>query len=622
MADSYSSAACLFRFDSFELDRRVLELRQNGIKIKLEGQPLRILALLVERPGELVAREELRKELWPGNTIVDFEHSINAAMKRLREALGDSAEAPRFIETLPRRGYRFLQPVNAAAALSSRLSAMNAANARRRFVGIEDDEARIALAVLPLKNLSGDAGQEYYGDGISEALITELGKIARFRLLSFQSVSRYRQTPKPLPEIAQELGVEALLEGSVVRSGDRVRITAKLFQAAPEQQLLSETYEFHARDILAVQAEVARDVARRTQVRLTAQEQARLAVSSRVDPQAYEAYLLGRAYSSKSVPEGLFKAREYYEKAIATDPTYATAYAGLAELYAAFPCQLMRVPKDARSKSRQSAEKALSLDPSLAGAYAALARVAQQEWDWPAAEHGYQRAIEVNPSYPAAEIGYAMFLYAMERFDDAVTQARRAQQLDPASALVNTWAGAAYFYAGLVDEAEATWQVALELDPKYAHTSLALARTQVMRGRHADAIAVLDRALAHASEDAELIGARAHALACIGRRMDALSVVAELEGRHASGEIMPPFGRIWAYAGLRDYDRAFAHLEEAYEERRDRMVWLKVDPLLAPLHNDPRFCDLVSRMNFPQSKISTQLSDSQNSGSVPEFSRR
>jgi len=596
--------ARVFRFEDFELDLRTLELRKKEQKVKLEGQPLRILALLVERPGELVTREELRTELWPRNTIVDFEHSINAAMKRLREALGDCAERPRFVETLPRRGYRFLQPVKTAPMPSSamrmpRLFAMTPADIRARFAAIDDQAVSIALAVLPLKNLSGDAGQDYYADGVSEALITELGKIASFRVLSFQSVSRYRHTAKPLPEIACELGVDALLEGSVLRSGQRVRITAKLFEMTPEHQLLSETYEFDAPDILAVQAAVARDVAGRTRVQLSAQEEARLAVARRVDPRAYEAYLLARAYSSKAAPGGLSNAKDYYERAIAIDAMYASAYAGLAELYAAFPCQLVRVPREARSMSRQLAEKALTLDHSLAGAHAALARVAQQEWDWLVAERGYQRATEVNPSYSAAWIGYAMLLYAMERFEDAVAKARRAQQLDPASALVNTWAGAAYFFAGLSGEAFATWQLALELDPKYGHASLALARSEVSRGRHSEAISVLDKALAHAPSDAELLGARAHALARIGRRAEALKVVAELEERHARGEIMPPFGRIWAYAGLGDNDRAFGHLQRAYEEGRDRMVWLKVDPLLAPLRADSRFQNLLQRMHIP-----------------------
>ena len=618
MAESYIPAAHLFRFESFELDLRALELRKNGLKIKLEGQPLRMLALLIERPGELVTREELRKQLWPGNTIVDFEHSINAAMKRLREALGDSAETPRFIETLPRRGYRFLRPVNPVpgpvplpswtrryrwqasllglGALLFGLVALNAFGLREHLVGPGNGRANVALAVLPLKNLSGDSSQDYYADGISEALITELGKIGRLQVLSFQSVSRYRQTPKPLPEIARELRVDAVLEGSMVRSGDRVRITAKLFQAVPERQLLSESYEFDARDVLTVQAEVARDVATRARVSLTSQEQARLARSRRVDPEAYQAYLLGRAYFSQSVAAAPLRAKEYYEKAIAKDPTYAPAYAGLAELYAG---QQWALPLGVRPQARQLAEKALALDDSLAEAHAALARVAQQEWDWPAAERAYRRAIEVNPSYAVARIWYAMYLYALERFDEAVVQAKHAQRLDPASSVVNTWAGSAYFYAGQVDQAMATWQRALELDPMYPHASLALATGYVKRGMYDQSIAVLEKALTYTPKEAFLLGALAHAYARAGRREEALKLVAELARREARAEILPPFAMIWAYAGLEEREEAFARLEKAHDERRGRIVWLKIDPRLAPLHNDPRFHDLVRRMNMP-----------------------
>jgi len=478
VAESHIPLTRVLRFENFELDLHALELSKNGSKLKLEGQPLRILRLLVEKPGQLVTREDLRKQLWPGNTIVDFEHSINAAMKRLREAIADSADTPRFIETLPRRGYRFLQPVTPVSPISppsSRrryrwqsallavgillvgLVSFNAPALLERLSEATNGHGNVALGVLPLKNLSGDTGDDYYADGMTEALITELGKIGRLQVLSFQTMSHYRQTTKQLAEIARELRVDALVEGSIVRSGNRVRITAKLFQAAPERQLLSESYEFDARDVLAVQAEVARDVATRTRVRLTTQEQARLASARRIDPEAYEAYLLARAYSSRT--GGGLKAEEYYKTAIARDPTYAPAYAGLAELYAAGNLMYeFRVPKATRARGRQLAEKALALDASLVEAHTALARMAQQDWDWPGAERAYRRATEVNPSYALARIWYAMYLYAMERFDEAVVQARRAQQLDPASALVNTWAGTAYSFTGREDEAVASWQ--------------------------------------------------------------------------------------------------------------------------------------------------------------------
>jgi TolB-like protein/Tfp pilus assembly protein PilF len=570
VADSNDAAAHLFRFDTFEFDQLVLELRSGGVKVKLEGQPLRILGMLVERPGELVTRDDLRKQLWPASTIVDFEHSINAAMKRLREALGDSAETPRFIETLPRRGYRFKPTVKSAG--------------------------EHAVAVLPLKNLSGDASQDYYADGISEALITELGKIGRLQVLSFQSMSRYRQTQKPLPEIARELGVDVLLEGSIVRAGDRVRITAKLFQVAPERQLLSESYEFEARDILAVQAEVARDVATRTRISLTPQEQARLANARRVDPEAYEAYLLARAYFFNFGPETPEKAKAYYEKCIAKDPSYAPAYAGLAELYAG---RLWAFPIAARAQARQLAEKALALDDSLAEAHAALSRHWFQEWDWAGAERAHRRAIDANPSYALARVWYAAYLFCMERFDEAVVQAERAQRLDPVSSYVNSLAGKAFFLAGHVDKARATWQRVIDLDPMNSLTSRYVAESYLKERNYDRTIDILERQLIYTPKEIWVLGAQAHSYARAGRREEALRLTRDLVRREASGEVQAPLPTIWAYAGLQEYDEAFARLERAAAARRERIPWLKVDPWLEPLRADSRFQELVRQMNFP-----------------------
>ena len=614
MADSNYPAAHLFRFESFELDRRALELRRDGAKIKLEGQPLQILGMLVERPGQLVTREDLRNQLWPGNTIVDFEHSINAAMKRLREALGDSAETPRFIETLPRRGYRFRGTVEsvgahtvprarrygwpagllALAVLAIGLLAANVFGLRERFAG--PGPTSVALAVLPLKNLSGDPNHDYYADGISEALITELGKIGRLQVLSFQSVSRYRQTPKTLPEIARELKVDALLEGSVVRSGDRVRITAKLFQAAPERQLFSESYEFEARDVVAVQAAVARDVATRARIRLTPQEQSRLATARRVDPEAYEAYLLGRAYFLQYGPETPAKARAYYEKSIAKDPSFAPAYASLAELLTG---RLGFFPAAAHVQARQLAEKALALDDSLAEAHAALGRVSQQEWDWAGAERAYRRAIEANPSYGVARAWYTTYLFCMKRFDEAVEQAERAQRLEPTASYVNTLAGMAYLMAGHVDRARATWQRVIDLDPRYALASRYMAESYLKERNYDQVIVILERALTYTPREPLTLGALAHSYARAGRREEALKLTRDLVLREASGEVQPPFSVIWAYVGLQEYDEVFARLEKAAAGRRARLPWLQVDPWLEPLHGDPRFDELVRQMNFP-----------------------
>ena len=297
------------------------------------------------------------------------------------------------------------------------------------------------------------------------------------------------------------------------------------------------------------------------------------------------------------------RAKEYFEKAIAKDPGFAPAYAGLAELYARIRGSLARDPRANRIQAKQWAEKALKLDETLAETHAALARLTFYEWDWAGAEREYRRAVELNPSYALARIWYAQYLYAMQRFDEAVTQARLAQQLDPGSLVVNTWAGRAYFLAGRVEEAMASWQKALELDPGYPDASIALARTYVTLGMNQNAIAALQKALIFSDREPLVLGALAHAHARAGRREDALKLVGELkrmeERREAEGKSIPRFSFVWAYAGLGDKEQAFAWLEKAYQERRGRMFLLSVDPLLEPLRSDPRFQDLVRRIGLP-----------------------
>jgi TolB-like protein/DNA-binding winged helix-turn-helix (wHTH) protein/Tfp pilus assembly protein PilF len=625
VADSNIPAVHLFRFDALEFDVRALELRKAGVKIKLEGQPLRILALLIERPGELVTREDLRKQLWPGNTIVDFEHSINAAMKRLREALGDSAETPRFIETLPRRGYRFLQPMKSLDAqaipparvrrygwqasllsiglLLIGLLAVNAFGLRDRLLGRPVAGEITSIAVLSLRNLSADPEQDYFAEGMTEALITDLGKIGTFDVISHQSVLAYRGTPKSLPEIARELKVSVVLEGTVLRSGDRIRVTANLVQAAPERHLWAETFEFDRRDILAVQREVALRVAHHVRIKLTPQQEARLGASRRVDPEAYEAYLLGRAHTFKAGQKEVWKsAKEYFEKAIEIDPRFAPAYASLAELYVrtgrgTVSRDSRGIYWDGRQQARQLAEKALELDDTLAEAHTALARAAEVEWNWPQAEREYRRAVELNPSYPLARIWYAAHLCAMERCEEASFHAKRAQHLDPVSPFVNTWVGAVHFYAGRIDEARASLQKAVELDPTSWEASQLLSRVYVIQEMYEPAIAELERARKFHPRDPELLGVLAYTHARAGQREKAFRLTGELEGMVAEGQTPCPM--VWAYVALEDNDEAFAWLERCCNERRIRMRWLKLDPLLAPLRTDQRFADLVRRVGLP-----------------------
>ena len=610
MAES-SAATPSVRFGRFEFDRQSRELRRDGTRVRLEGQPVEILALLVERPGALVSREELQQRLWPANRVVDFEHSINTAIKRLREALDDSAEAPRYVETLPRRGYRFIHPVERPMSSGVRLRrfVLPAAIALALLAGllVLRDSAvappqgkSVAIAVLPLKNLSGDPGQDFFADGMTDALITELGKIRALQVLSYHTVNRYRQSSRPLPQIAGELGVDALFEGAVVLANGRMRMTAKLIQPSPERHLWAQSYEFDSRDVLTIQSRVARDVAAGIQVRLTAQEEARLARSRRVDPDIYEAYALGRAYMLRTpTPANRVKSKEYFEQAIAKDPGYAPAYASLGLLYVEHPGPISKDPQDARKRARAHAEKALQLDDTLAEAHTALARIAQQDWDWSRAEREYKLAIEMNPSHPTAHIWYALFLYAMQRFDEAAILARRAQQLDPASPAIGAYAAGVYFYAGRVEEAMASWHKALDLDPSYADASTFLARAHISQGRYHEAIAELRKAIAFTPKDPQVLGALAFAYARTGQRKEALQLLDELHRLQAQLKNIRLFGIIWAYAGLGDEENAFAWLEKAYEERRDRLVWLNVDPMLQPLRGDARFKDLVRRMKLP-----------------------
>lgn len=469
-----------------------------------------------------------------------------------------------------------------------------------------------SIAVLPLKNLSADLDQDLFADGMTEALITQLGKISSLDVISHQSMLAYRGATKPLPQIASELNVKVMLEGTVLRFGDRIRITANLVQASPERHLWAETFEVDARDILGVQSQVAREVARHVHARLAPDERQRLAAARPVDPQAYEAYLLGRAHLYKPrTRANANRAREYFEAAITKDPAFAPAYASLAELYiwtggAGTLTTVRSGFRDAHAQAREWAEKALKLDDTLADAHNALAMVKQAEWDWRGAEQEYQRAIELNHSYAVAYVSYAMHLYGMQRFQEAARHARRAQQLDPAAPFINTWAAAAYFFAGRDKEAKAALQKALELEPGFYEASVVLARNYVAKGYYKEAIAELDGARALNPIDPALLGTLAHAHARAGNRETALKVLDELK-RNGPGSraTLPTFALVWAYAGLGDYDQAFAWLEKSYDERRQRMTWLNVDPLLEPLRSDPRFTDLVRRVGLalpPQTK--------------------
>ena len=421
------------RFGVFELDLHSGELRKRGVNLPLQGLPIQVLTILLENPGQMVTRDELRTRLWPADTFVDFDHSLHNAIARLREALGETASSPRFVETLPRKGYRFIgspelpavTPKKDESAVARRrlsrralvpaglsllavltvLVGLNMGGLRSRLFGTPVSAAIHvdSIAVLPLKNLSDDREQDYFADGMTEALITDLGKVSALRVISRTSVMRYKNTNKALPEIARDLQVDALVEGTVARAGDRLRITANLVQAAPEKHLWGDTYERSLSDVIALQNEVARNITQQIQVQLTPEEHVRLSTSHAVDPEAYKLYIKGRYFWVKRNRESFDRAMSYFQQAIDRDPNYAAPYSGLADCYVLFGSSFDvggQAPNEVQPKAKATALKALELDNSLADAHNSIAYVKlTYDWDWPGAEAEFKRSLALNPGY-------------------------------------------------------------------------------------------------------------------------------------------------------------------------------------------------------------------------------
>jgi len=617
----------MVRFGVYEVDLRAGELRKSGVKIKLQEQPFQILALLLGRPGEVVTREEIQKKLWPADTFVDFEHSLNAAVKRLREALGDSADNPRFVETLPRRGYRFIYPVEGRpstalgikgqAGLDGRrirrrawlaalgllalavLLGLNVGGLRDKLLGRPAPGAITSIAVLPLANLSGDPEQDYFVDGMTETLITELSKIGALKVISRQSVMQFKGTDKPLPEIARELNVDAVVEGSALHIGERVRITVQLIEAATDRTLWAENYDRELIDVLALHSEVAQAIAGKIKIAVTPEEETRLADARPVNPEAYEAYLKGH-YSWKQpsfAAEGFKRAVEYFEQAIEIDPEYALAYAGLADVYwktDALP------PEVAKPKAKAYVMKALELDDTLAQAHDSLGMVRfYLDWDWSGTEEAFKRAIALNPSFAGAHQGYSKYLTSMGRHDESIAETKRARELDPLSINVNVTAGEAFYFARQYDQAIEQFQRTLELDPNSFVVRGLLGFAYERNGMVEEALEEFQKATALAGDHPNFKWWGGVFYASIGRRSEAQKLLDELK-QLSNQRYVPPTWIAGIHGALDEKDQAFEWLERAYQERDGWLVMLGVNPYADPLRSDPRFQVLLRRMNFPE----------------------
>jgi TolB-like protein/DNA-binding winged helix-turn-helix (wHTH) protein/Tfp pilus assembly protein PilF len=602
------------RFGRFEVDRRAGELRKDGRRVKLQEKPFRMLEALLERPGEVVTRDQLRQRLWPADTFVDFDNSLNTVVNKVRAALGDAAESPRFVETLGRRGYRFIAPLEALPA-SLPPAPVPVAEVRRRrpralaaVIGLVlvasvsllvlrswprrgSSPPITSLAVLPLVNLSNDPEQEYFADGMTDALITDLASIRALRVISRQSVMAYKGSRKPLPQIARELGVDGVVEGSVARSAGRVRVTAQLVHAPTDRHLWARQYERDAQDLLALQSELSASIAREIRTVVTPEELARLGRPRATSVAAYDDYLRGRYFWNKRSEPDLQKGLAYFQHAVAEDPGFALAWAGIAESYGPLAYGGYMATAETAPRMRAAATRALELDDTLAEAHTALAAcMAFQEWNWAAAESEFHRAIDVNPNYATAHAWYGLYLSGLSRFEEDVAQRTRALQLDPVSPVWNAGLGDALGRAGRLPEAARQLQKTLELDPDLSQAHVYLGEVYLREGRNDEAIVEFQKAKA--------TGSLGYAYAVSGRAGEARRVLGELE-RLAAQRYVSPLEFAVVHAGLGQRDQAFSWLEKAFADRVPRLSGLRVDPRLASLHADPRFAGLLRRMNLP-----------------------
>jgi TolB-like protein/DNA-binding winged helix-turn-helix (wHTH) protein/Flp pilus assembly protein TadD len=622
----------LLRFDNFELDVRAEELRKHGVRLRLKGQPLQVLAALLKRAGDVVTREELRAQIWTTDTFVDFDHSLHNAIARLREVLGDSAERPRYIETLPRRGYRFIAPVDAGdlpapsgaadsappADLPSHLRLTKAhalllttvfavlvisiAIWLARTGGAPTSAApRLnSIAVLPLDNLSGDPSEEFFADGMTDQLITDLAKVSSLRVISRTSVLRYKGTKKGLPEIARELHVDAIVEGSVIRSGRRVRVTAQLLQAPTDQHLWAETYDRDIGDVLKLQGEVADAIAQQIRAQLTSQQQAQLRRAAAVDPAAYDAYLKGRLYFSTEFtkPDSLKKAQHLFEEAIQKDPNFALAYAGLADtfVYLALSGALQKDP--AYQSAKQALAKALQLDDTIGEAHDTLGVLNWQfDWDWDAAEREFNRAIALAPSYSCAHEDRAIFLASVGRRSEAIAEIAKIDQLDYGFSSADAESKTYYALGDYPRLIEASKR-GLLLDSKDGSQHYYLGAGYEGTGELQKAISEYQQAMQLSDGSPGPSVALAHAYSAAGKKAEADKILRDLE-RKSKEASASPYTMATIYACLGENDKAFDLLEKAYSEKSlDFALPLQSDLLLDRLRPEPRFQIMLRRIGL------------------------
>lgn len=632
-----------YEFGVFTVDLLGGELRKHGLRLKLQERPFQLLVCLLERPGEIVSRDELRQRLWPDGTFVDFDHNISSAINKLRTVLNDSAGNPRFIETVGSRGYRFLAdvkripsdsafpsqlpkqetpaaPVIAAkkssprqglwkvvagvALLVSLLVAGYFQWAHRASKSIAP-VTRVMVAVLPFQNLTGDPAQDYFSDGLTEEMITALTRLNEGRLgvIARTSVMVYKQSPKPLDQIGRELGVQYVMEGSVRRDSSRIRINAQLIQIKDQTHLWAREYNRELNNSLALQTEIAQEIGDEIQASLGADNVVKAV--NRVAPthstasyEAYDLYLKGRYFWNKRTSAGFWQAASYFQQATAKDPGYASAYAGLADTYGLMSTWYAEPQQEYMPKAKAAALQALALDDSLAEAHASLALVAENyDYDWQTAEKEFRRAIQLNPDYATAHQWYAEYLAWQGRFDEALAESELARRLDPMSLIIATDRGAILFYARQYDRAIEQFRAVLDMDPGFANARSFVAASYVQQGKFVEALK--ENELVGTGENSPWYWAfKAYIYNHSGNVAQAQHALAKFEALSSKLRSDAILARLIAYNGSTQHEKVMSLLEQAYKEHSAAVTNIKVDPRYDNLRKDQRFQALLARMNL------------------------
>ena len=634
----------IFEFGSFRLNPAERLLLRDQAPVHLPPKAFDALVVLVQNRGHLLEKDELLRKVWP-DTFVE-ESNLAQHVSVLRKALQDGEDGSRYIETVPRRGYRFIAQVREVGSIASDTNVLSAPGSSQSSSGVPESAVRDnvppqhrflsltysiavlsvllavliltwpvwkrlrsagaepirSLAVLPLQNLSADPAEQYFADGMTEALITDLAKIPGLKVISRTSIMRYKDSHERLPQIAQELGVDGIIEGAVLRSGDRVRITAQLVRAATDQHMWAESYERDLRDLVTLQDEVSRSIARQIQKEIAPPVPQRLAASTVVSPQARENYLKGRYFWNLRSEAGYLKAIEYFQAAVAEDPKYAQAYAGLADAYALLgSLPDTRIRDIAMPKAREMAVTAINLDDSLADAHTSLAFVEMHyEWKFREAEEEFKRAIDLNPNYSIAHQWYAIDLAALGQMNEAVAEVKRARDTDPLSAIINTDMAEMLYWAHRYDEAVQQARATIDMDPNFAHAHRVLGQIYAQQHMFPEAIAEGERAAALSGDNLWMLLDLATTYMLAGKKTKAQDCMRRA-AKNSPGGVLPDAGSTAGlYAAMGDLDRAFEVLDVQYKHRDGGLILINRTPLEASIRSDPRFQQLLQRIGLPR----------------------